>query len=168
MNVDIYLREKVGTREIRFPILPEEFTFSNGDAIFSTWDVIGRGEIVKPMGFEIGHYSWESEFPGINRSKDPMIRGSWKDPSSYISLLETWKKTGRYLNLLVTGYPVNVEVYIKEFTPKGTGAFGDVEYEIQLVQVRSTKIRYQTATAIAACKRMITGIPTINFACFVL
>ena len=40
MQVDIYIREKNGDREIRIPILPERFSFPCGDATFITTNIM--------------------------------------------------------------------------------------------------------------------------------
>lgn len=147
MNIDIYIREKnetsstSGTREIRVPILPDEFFFPGGDAMFISCDIIGRGEVAVPSGTELGRYYWKSELPGALRKSDAMIRGSWKEPSAYVSILDDWKKNGTLLNLLVTGYPVNVDVYLEEFLPKGNGAFGDISYEIIFKEARTIKVQ---------------------------
>ena len=154
MTVDIYIKEKSGKREIRIPLLPEEFSFPNGDVIFISNDIMGRGEVAVPSGTELGSYSWESEFPGALRKNDPMIRGTWQDPKMYRNILEDWKSKGEKLNLLITGYPVNVDVYIKEFNPKGSGAFGDISYEISFIEARSI-----TITTINAA---IVQLPTRN------
>lgn len=144
MTVDIYIREKSGTREIRIPLLPEEFSFPNGDVIFVTSEIMGLGEVSVPDGTALGSYSWQSEFPGQLRQNDAMLRGSWQSPQNYLSLLEEWKQKGTELNLLITGYPVNVDVYCKEFHPKGFGAFGDIAYEISFIQSRSITITSKT------------------------
>ena len=141
MTIDIYIREKGGTREIRIPLLPEEFSFPSGDVMFISCDIMGRGEVAVPSGVELGRYSWESEFPGVNRKNDAMLRGKWKNPKTYVSILDDWKKNGTMLNLLVTGYPVNVDVYLSEFIPRGTGAFGDISYEITFKEAKSITIK---------------------------
>lgn len=141
MTVDIYIREKSGTREIRIPLLPEEFSFPSGDVMFISCDIMGRGEVAVPSGTELGSYSWESEFPGVLRKNDPMMRGKWMDPKTYVNILEDWKKNGTMLNLLITGYPVNVDVYVKEFVPRGSGAFGDITYDISFKEARSITIK---------------------------
>lgn len=140
MTVDIYIKEVSGKREIRIPLLPEEFSFPSGDVIFVSNDILGRGEVVVPSGTELGIYSWQSEFPGELRKNDPMIRGTWQNPKTYRSVLDEWKSKGEKLNLLITGYPVNVDVYIKEFTPRGSGAFGDITYDIKFIEARSITI----------------------------
>lgn len=151
MQVDIYVREKIGTREIRIPILPEEIIFSNGDATGISYDVMELGEVVIPSGTELNSYSWKSTFPGKYRSNDSMIRGSWKEPKNYDSILRDWIQNGTELNLLVTGYPINADVYLKEYRSTASGAFGDIHYEIGFKEARhivvtSTKVENTETT----------------------
>lgn len=140
MKVDIYIREKNGTREIRVPILPEDPQFPSGDGMFATHDIMGLGEVATPTGTKLGGYSWKSEFPGELRKKDPMIRGSWIEPKTYDSILTDWKKKGTKLNLLVTGYPINVDVYLEKYHAVAAGPFGDIEYEVAFVEARDIVI----------------------------
>lgn len=137
MQVDIYIREKSGIRQVRIPLLPEEITFKSGDATGVTYDIMGLGEVVIPSGTELGSWSWKSEFPGFLREHDPMIRGTWYQPHEYDSILNDWKKNGTELNLLVIGYPINVDVYLKEYHGAAVGAFGDIYYEISFIEARS-------------------------------
>lgn len=150
MQVDIYIREKNGSREIRIPILPERFAFPGGEATFITTEIMGRGEVAVPSGQELATYSWESEFPGALRKNDPMIRGKWQDPKTYRSLLEEWKRKGIELNLLITGYPINMDVYCKDFQPDGEGAFGDIYYEVEFIEARHITV---TTTVLETEKR---------------
>ena len=148
MQIDIYVREKVGTREIRIPILPEEIIFSNGDATGISYEVMELGEVVIPSGTELNSYSWKSAFPGKYRKNDSMIRGSWDDPKNYDSILRDWLQNGTELNLLVTGYPINADVYLKEYRSTASGAFGDINYEIGFIEARhivvtSTKVQVE-------------------------
>lgn len=140
MTVDIYIREKSGDREIRIPLLPEEIKSPNGEVIFIKSDIMGRGEVAIPAGTELRRYTWESEFPGELRKHDAMIRGAWQDPKNYRNLLEEWASKGTELNLLVTGYPINVDVYCMTFEPVLTGAFGDIAYEVTFIEARSITI----------------------------
>ena len=144
MKVDIYIREKSGNREIRIPLLPEEFSFPSGDATFITCDIMNLGEVAIPSGTGLGGCSWESEFPGELRRNDPMIRGTWKNPKTYKNILEDWKKKGTPLNLLITGYPVNIDVYCERFIPQGVGAFGDIAYEVEFKEKRDIVIKTST------------------------
>lgn len=140
MNVDIYIREKSGKREIRIPLIPEEIPFPRGNATFITNDIMGLGEVATPSGTDLDTYSWSSEFPGELRQNDPMIRGDWQNPKNYDSILTDWKKNGTELNLLVIGYPINADVYLEEYRPKAAGPFGDIYYEITFVEARSINI----------------------------
>lgn len=157
MIVDIYIREKSGDREIRIPLLPEKFDFSKGDTMFITADIMGRGEVAVPSGIELGYYSWKSEFPGQLRKNDAMMRGTWQDPKTYRSILEDWKRDGTKLNLLITGYPVNVDVYCEEFTPTGAGPFGDINYEISFVEARDITIKYDRPSTGITVRSKKTG-----------
>ena len=64
MNVDIYIREKSGTREIRIPLLPEEIQFHSGDATVISYDIMDLGVVETPSGTELDGWAWKSEFPG--------------------------------------------------------------------------------------------------------
>lgn len=157
MIVDIYIREKSGNREIRIPLLPEEFDFSKGDTMFVTADILGRGEVAVPSGIEMGSYSWKSEFPGPLRKNDAMMRGKWQDPKTYRSILEDWKRDGTKLNLLITGYPINVDVYCEEFSSTGTGPFGDINYEISFIEARDITIKYDRPSTGITVRSKSTG-----------
>lgn len=154
MPVDIYVREKNGDREIRFPILPEEIPLESGAAIFATSEIMRRGEVAVPTGTELSAYPWESEFPGALRKNDPLIRGTWKDPKTYHTILEDWKNNGTKLNLLVIGYPyINADVYLKEYQPTLSGAFGDIVYKVGFIEARDITIK---TTKVEETKRPAT------------
>ena len=140
MTVDIYLKEKSGSREIRIPWLPEEIECSNGSAIFATYDILNTGEVAIPTGTELSEYAWSSEFPGKTRNDKTMQRGAWKEPKNYDNILKDWLAKGTPLRLMVTGYPINVDVVISEYQSRPAGGFGDLPYEIRLIQKRSITI----------------------------
>ena len=140
MQVDIYIREKSGNRELRMPLIPEEIQFQSGDATVITYEIMGLGEVAIPSGTELGVWSWKSEFPGFYRQEDPMIRGTWYDPTDYDRTLNDWKQNGTELNLLVTGYPINADVYIQNYHAAAGGAFGDIAYEIKFLEARHITI----------------------------
>lgn len=140
--VDIYIREKSGNREIRIPILPEEIPIESGKTMFATSEIMQNGEVAVPTGTELSSYSWESEFPGELRKNDALIRGSWQDPKNYHTILEDWKNNGAKLNLLVIGYPyINADVYLKEYQPTLSGAFGDIVYKVGFIEAREITIK---------------------------
>lgn len=136
MLVDIYVREKNGIREIRIPILPEEIPSEGGDATNITYSIMNLGDVAIPSGTELESWSWKSEFPGYGREHDPLIRGTWYQPSEYDSILKDWKKNRTELTLLCIGYPINADVYLTEYHTTAAGAFGDINYEIGFVEAR--------------------------------
>lgn len=140
MKVDIYVREKNGKRQIRFPILPEVIDYKSGETSFVSYEIMNRGEVVAPSGTGLANVSWESEFPGVGRKKDAMLRGAWKAPKTYHGILEDWKKSGTVLNLMVIGYPINIDVYLQKYTAKESGPYGDMTYEVTFIEHRSLSI----------------------------
>lgn len=140
MQVDIYIREKSGKREIRIPLLPEEIPFHNGDATVVKYEIMGLGPVAIPSGTDLGGWSWKSAFPGFYRQDDPMIRGTWYDPEDYDRILNDWKAKGTELNLLVIGYPINADVYIEKYHSAASGAFGDITYEISFFEARAIEV----------------------------
>lgn len=150
MQVDIYVKERSGSREIRVPWLPEQIEYESGGVTFASYDIINRGEVAVPTGSGLATISWQSEFPGKYRDADSMMRGSWQDPKQYHNILEYWKKNGTPLNILVTGYPINLDVYLEEYSAKPTGGFGDMEYTVSFIEDRDITI---TTTKVPAPKR---------------
>jgi len=140
MNVDIYIKEKTGNREIRVPWLPEEIEYKSGDAVFASYDIMNRGEVAVPTGSGLATVSWESTFPGTNRTDKSMLRGEWKSPESYHKILEDWMENGTSLNVLATGFPINLDVVLKEYNARPAGGFGDMDYEIVLIEERDISI----------------------------
>lgn len=151
MQVDIYLREVNGDREIRFPWLPDTITFGSGEAIMASYEILNLGEVVIPTGVGLGAYSWESVFPGSGRTDSSLLRGEWKKPAHYDDILNDWKEKGTKLNLMVTGYPINKSVYIVDYKGEASGGFGDITYSISLkeartIRVTSSKVEVKKAT----------------------
>lgn len=140
MNVDIYIRERSGGREIRIPWLPEQIKYKSGGVTMATYDIMNRGEVAVPTGSGLAAVSWSSEFPGKNRTDKSMMRGQWKAPSTYHNILEDWKKTGAPLSVLVTGYPINLDVILDDYEGAASGGFGDWGYNISLIEDRDITV----------------------------
>lgn len=140
MNVDIYLTERGGKREIRIPILPEKISCNTGDTVFLSYDIMNKGETAVPTGVALSGYTWQSSFPGKLNPATWLRRGPWKDPSTYHNTLQDWQKNGTRLTLMVTGYPINADVYIESYKAEASGAFGDMVYEISFKGERSISV----------------------------
>ena len=154
MQVDIYLREKNGNRELRFPILPEKIVYKSGDTEFTTYDVMNRGEVAVPTGVGLSRIGWSADFPGEGRQNDPSIRGTWNPPKYYHDTLEDWKARGTLLTVIVTGYPINFDVDLSTYEAELSGPFGDIVYSLELQEHRDIIIKTdQVKTGIVESKR---------------
>ena len=147
MNVDIYIRERNGSREIRIPWLPEKIDVKRGEAVLASYDIMDRGPVAVPTGVDLAKYAWESEFPGQNRTDKSMMRGSWKAPSTYDSILEDWKNNGTELTIMVTGYPINADVYVNSYEASASGGFGDITYSVEFIEDRDITITQTKASS---------------------
>ena len=139
-KVDIYIRERNGTRQIRVPWLPATIEYKAGEQTPATYDILNRGEVQVPSGTGLARISWESQFPGKNRSRSYLMRGTWADPSKYHKIFESWLARGTSLNVLVTGYPINKDVYLSSYTATPAGGFGDMEYSVEFTEDRDIVI----------------------------
>ena len=140
MQVDIYIREKGGSREIRIPWLPETIVFETGEATVASYDIMNRGPVAVPTGTDLARISWESEFPGSYRTDKSMMRGQWKSPQTYHNILKDWKASGAVLNIMVTGYPINYDVYLEDYSGEAAGGFGDIAYSVSFAEYRTIAI----------------------------
>ena len=161
MNVDIYIGERNGSRGIQIPWLPEKIHYESGGTIRATFDIMNKGPVEVPTGSGLCAYSWKSEFPGQQRTDKSMMRGSWQPPSTYHNILEDWRKKGTPLFILVTGYPFFTDVILDDYSGDATGAFGDIEYEIKLLEDRDITI--QTSTEETPKKRQETQSKTTSY-----
>lgn len=162
MQVEIYAREKGGSREIRFPLLPENIKYTSGDTEFVTYDIMNRGPVSMPTGTGLACISWEADFPGEGRSEDPSIRGTWNVPKYYHDILEDWKVKGTTINILVVGYPWNFDAHVKTYRGDAYGACGDLAYEIEFQEHRDITIK-TTAQASASNKPSRVSTKTTTY-----
>lgn len=146
-RVDIYIEERNGSREIRIPWLPDSIEYESGGATVASYDIMNRGEVAVPTGSGLATVSWSSQFPGPNRKDSAMLRGKWKDPSKYHKTLESWKKNQTELSLMVTGYPINLNVFLTDYKATPGGGFGDMEYSVKFTEDRDIKITATVNTA---------------------
>ena len=161
MKVDIYIKEKTGSREVRIPWLPEQIQFECGGISTASYDIMNRGEVAVPTGSGLARVSWSSEFPGEYRKGEYMMRGSWKAPKNYHNIFMDWRNNGTPLNLLVIGYPINLDVHLEDYKATASGAFGDIIYNVSFIENRdikitSTKVAAQASSSAANTKRPAT------------
>jgi hypothetical protein len=146
MKVDIYISEKNGKRSINIPILPEKIVFESGGSVRAEYEIMDKGPVEVHTGSGLRTYTRESELPGQHRKNDSLIRGKWIDPAYYINILEEWRQKGTLLCLMVTGYPINVDVILDDYKAVHCGAFGDISYEIKFIESRDITVQLVTPT----------------------
>ena len=149
-KVDIYIKEKSGKRQIRIPWLPESIKYDSGGVTAASYNILNRGEVNIPTGNGLAKFSWEGIFPGVNRKKSSMQRGTAHAPSYYHKILEDWQNNKTALNIMMTGYPVNMDVYLSKYEGTPGGGFGDWEYAVEFTQslqitVTSSTIKKDTS-----------------------
>lgn len=161
MKVDIYIKTKTGNNEIRIPLLPEEITVKTGDGKFVTYDIMGKGEVAIPTGVGLSTVGWESEFPGTNWPDPSMLRVPGRTASSYHKTIESWKKNKIPLNIMVTNYPINMDVYISKYTARAAGPFGSIAYEIEFAESKDIVVKMTSAkTSSKIIKRSVSKTTT--------
>lgn len=146
MDTDIYIAEKTGNRSMRIPWIPESITFDSNGTRFAKYEVLKAGEVYVPSGVNVHGYSWKSILPGEGRKDNALQRGAWQDPLWYQQIWSSWRNNGTPLHLLVTGTPINHDVYLEDYAVDYEGAFGDYDYTIKFVDTRTLSIDQQAST----------------------
>ena len=147
MEVDIYIKELEGGEEIQVPWVPEEIGFAAGNARMATYDIMELGEVQIPNGRNLRHFKWDGILPGEGHSDLPFLRGDWKEPRYYQGLFFRWYSEGTPLRLLVTGTPINHDVYLFDYNVTYAGGHGDYSYNLDFVEKRDIVIGGTTTAA---------------------
>lgn len=140
MEIDIYIKEAEGSREIRIPWLPDSISYHSNGARMASYEILDVGEVVIPSGNNLVTIVWSSSFPGEGHKNLPFIRGAWQEPKKINDLLEEWRKNGTPLRILMTGTPINHDVYIEDYSSVFEAGYGDYRYDISLKQKKNIKI----------------------------
>lgn len=140
--MDIYLTHLETGDTLRFPMLPEKVRIQRGNQ-FGSYQTLGLGEVKVPAGSSLDVISWSGMLPGYMRRNDPYVR-EWIPQLEVYKWLENMKAVpvsfSKKMRLLVTGTPINVDVYLQEFSGDMSGGFGDFFYDLTLVQAKSLVI----------------------------
>ena len=139
-KVDIYLKEKNGKRQIRLPWLPDNLDFDSGGVTTANYEILNKGEVAVTTANGLASFSWSGTFPGPNRKNSSMQRGTWQDPSTYHRILKDWQAKGTIINIMATGYPINMDVFLLKYQGKAVGGFGDWEYTIEFQQYKDITV----------------------------
>lgn len=152
MDIDIYIKETEGSRELRIPWLPDKVIYESNGTRYSTYEILDVGEVDVPSGRNLGRFRWESTFPGEGHKDLPFLRGTWQDPKKIQTLLSEWREYGTPLRLLMTGTPINHDVYLDDYDMEYAGGFGDYKYNIYFkkrssIKITSSKVAVSTVSA---------------------
>ncbi len=139
--ITITVKEKKGSSKITFPWNPDEIKVKSGGVEFLTHQVIDLGEVSMPSGTGLSEISWESMFPGKPRSSHPFMNGAWKEPKHYHAILNKWKKKKTLLKLTISGTPVNMACYLKEYEATYSGGAGDCHYQLAFLEHRAVSVK---------------------------
>ena len=131
MDTDIYIEEKTGGRSMRIPWIPESITFDSNGTRFAKYEILKVGEVYIPSGANIHSYAWKSLLPGEGRRDDILQRGEWQDPLWYQQIWSAWREYGTPLHLLVTGTPINHDVYLDDYSVDDTACSADKRHICQ-------------------------------------
>lgn len=140
--MDIYLTNLKTKDRLRIPMLPEEISVKKANQ-FASYSIITIGDVRIPNGTSLDSFSWSATLPGKKRKNEPYVR-EWRKPNEIYKWISNLKaKNGRPVKarLLVTGTPINCDVYLQDFSPKPTGGYGDIEYSISFIRAREIKVK---------------------------
>ena len=120
-----------------FPSLPERIGISGG-AVYQNYSLLaGRASI--PGGKDIKSVKWSGTFFGRKRRRTVLVQ-QWEEPAECIRFLEDAMKSGKTLNLIVDEAPINLDVTISTLSYEAVGAYGDIEYTIELEEASALKV----------------------------
>ena len=168
---DIYIYPETGgtASGIRIPWLPSEIKFDLGGVRFEEYEIVDVGEVNVPNGSNLANISFSSVFPGKARKGLPFLRGSFIEPKTYQSKLTSWMTNGTKLKVLVTGTPINHKVFITEFVPKYSGAYGDINYDITLKTRRDITVKtIKKSTTTSSTKKKTTATTKTTYSSYTI
>lgn len=120
-----------------FPSLPERISVSVG-AIYQTYNLMS-GKVAIPNGDDIKSVKWTGRFFGRKRQHTVLVQ-EWTEPEECVEFLDDAIKSKKTLNLIVEEAPINLDVTVSKFDYAAAGAFGDIEYSIELQEAGTLKV----------------------------
>ncbi len=145
--MDIYLTDLEVGDTFQFPMLPETISTTMGNQ-FASYSILGIGEIKVPSGVSLDTISWDGIFPGEHRQYQPYIK-NWVNPLEAFKWLENCKAQvgkSKKLRLLVTETALNIDVYLDSVTKTYSQGYGDINYQISLVQAKDLIVTATSST----------------------
>ena len=138
--MDLYITEKETGKKIALSLLPDSVKTKSNTSTTS-YEFINVGEVSMPNGQKLIQYSWKGTLPGVSLKNMPFVKKQhWKSPKELINTIDTWRKNGTKLVLLLTETSINSDVYLSSFSYEWKGGSGNVEYDIAFIQAKDVKI----------------------------
>ncbi len=123
--------------EFTFPSLPERIAVSTG-MVYQTYNLL-NGRVSIPGAGDVKAVKWSGVFFGGKRRRTVLVE-EWQSPEECIRMLTEAMESREVLNLIVEEAPINLDVTIAKFDYEAFGAFGDMEYSIELTEARALKV----------------------------
>jgi len=129
--MDFYLTDIKTNNRIHLPVNPTLVPVPRKVAMIE-YNFMDKGKRVFPNGNDAEEITLEGFFPQRALHNMSYVK-SWRSPNELIKELENYRATGQMLKFLITETPVNLHVFIREFTPVW-GYVDRVPYTIVMVR----------------------------------
>ncbi|MFR1722278.1 LysM peptidoglycan-binding domain-containing protein [Emergencia timonensis] len=129
------------SNRLEFSWLPTEIKDNGGNVMFASYNLLDRGEFVRPSGNDLRKISWEGRFPGEARKEEPYLVSDWEAPEDCDDLLRQWASKRKKVKLTIENTNINkFTCYINNYSSTYTGGFGDIEYSIEWIAYKSLSV----------------------------
>lgn len=144
------------SKVLEFSWLPTEIKDNGDNVTFASYQLLDRGEFVRPSGNDLRKISWEGRFPGESRQGASYLVGEWQAPKDCDDLLKLWKSKRKKIKLTIENTSISdFACYINNYSSTYAGGFGDIEYAIEWIAYRplSVKVTKRPSKAKSSIKR---------------
>lgn len=129
------------SNKLEFSWLPTEIKENGGNVMFASYNLLDRGEFVRPSGNDLRKISWEGRFPGEARKDDPYLVSDWEAPEDCDDRLRQWASQRKKVKLTIENTNIDkFTCYINNYSSTYTGGFGDIEYSIEWIAYKSLSV----------------------------
>lgn len=163
-TADVYISALYTLDRVWLSLVPDTIKVKEG-ARFQSYNIIEKGEVKTPKGEDLTEVSWEGVFPGSSRKSYPFVKSFyWESPKEIVNRISSWKTNGVKLNLLVTQTPINIDVFVRDFSYSFSGGHGDASYSISFIAVKDLIIKTVEEVDAERLQQGLNlgGIPVLN------
>lgn len=136
ISKELWLTYNNNQERIQLPVNPPELSISNGSQNDS-YNVSRLGEVTVIQDPKAKIFSCECFFPAKAGPYLNIVATSLKEPSFYVSTIDTWKKSGNPVRFIVTGSDINYLCSIEDFSySEKAGDVDTLYYSLTLKEYR--------------------------------